>query len=407
MMKIQTTKENPERYDDEWFKDTIVGRVLANSRNFQRKFKGRISEVYWKPNDFLKKISEYIWDKTNVREMDHWTLIFGYEGSGKSSFSIMLYNALMKQRNEELGEDLEIKEFLKNDLIFMQSEYAKATYNYTKSRELGKQHPIIIDDAHYVFGKYYGQTSETQSLLQIARFVRSQQIIHILNTQVPQQLFADIWRERVNTYLYCFAVDVMSAKTQRIKSGHLYVAFYNMETSQDFREDPLIRKPLFWRKILSRHPPDMITRFDVLFSYTTELYQTYKDVKNFYAKFYQYLRYKGVTKGKYFEMIFRILTDVAKAYKENGRVSQYLLGEIIQDFISVMPEQTKKKLNEYLIIWEDLNTGLWTLDTELFELAVRNADLLLLRNKIFSGNEFVKKPAKIQKNEENEDDEDM
>jgi len=404
---IENYQYNLDNFDAEWFRETVVGRTLLNSRSFQRKFKGRIEEVYWKPNDFLKKIAEYIWDKTNIREMDHWTLIFGYEGSGKSSFSIMLYNALMKQRNEELGEELDIKEFLKNDLIFMQSEYAKATYNYTKNKHLGKQHPIIIDDAHYVFGKYYGQTSETQSLLQIARFVRSQQIIHIINTQVPQQLFADIWRERVNTYMYCFAVDVMSAKTQRIKNGHLYVAFYNMETSQDLREDPMIRKPLFWRKILSRHPPDMITRFDVLFPYTTDLYQTYKSVKNFYAKFYQYLRYKGVTKGKYFELIFKMLTHIARAYKENGRVSQYLLGEIIQDFISIMPDQTKKKLNEYLIIWEDLNTGLWTIDMELFELAIRNADLLLLRNKIFSADETAIKPAKIRSSDEDEEDDEL
>ena len=366
----------------DWFKNTIVARTLGNSLLFQHKFKGKLEEIWWDPEEFLNRLSQYIWDKTQPYEMDHWILVFGYEGSGKSSLSLMLYKNILNMRNKEFGEQLDVDEHLKNDVIFMQSEYARMMYNYNKNKKLGKQHPILIDDAHYVFGKYYGLTSETQSLLQIARFGRSQQVIHVLNTQVPQQLFADIWKERVNTYIYCFSIDVVHSETQRLKTRHMYAAFYNMETSQILRSDPIIRTPLFWKKILQRYPPDMITRFDTLFYTNSDLYSSYKDIKKFYAQFYQYLRYKGITKGRHFEIIFKLLAEIAKFKFSYGSVSQMNVSNIISDFTSNLPDQTTKTLHEHLVFWKEKGSDFWILDKELLSLALNYSELLLIRDSI-------------------------
>jgi len=390
--------------DLDWFKNTVVAKTLQKSQRFQRKTKGRVDDVWWEPKEFLQELGEYIWDKTSAYDMDHWILFFGYEGSGKSSKSLMLYKTLIDIRNKFYEYKLDPFEWLLADLILLQSEYARTIYNYSKNEIVGKQHPIIIDDAHYVFGKYYGLTAETQSLLQIARFSRDSQNIHILNTQVPQQLFADIWRERVNTYVYCFSVDVMDAKTRRIKTRYMYAAFYNMETSQILREDPIIRKPLFWRKILQRHPPDMITRFDVLFPEYTDFYLHYKSIKKFYKEYYSYLRFRGVVKGKHFEIIFRLMTELAALYRakrppSNPEVAMSIdlneweaglptTEEVIANFMKRVPEQTKKKLAEYGIVWKEKDDRIpeapevWRIDDEIARMADIYKDIILARSEI-------------------------
>ena len=381
--------------DSDWFKGTIVGRTLESSNRFQRKFKGRIEDVWMPPNEFFRELSSYIWDTTESYEQDHWVLFFGYEGSGKSSASMMTWDNIIKLRNEFYEEKLEPLNWILNDVVLMQSEYARTLYNFSKNPGIGLQHPIIVDDAHYIFGKYLGQTAETMSLLQIARFARSQQVIHILNTQTPQQLFSDIWRERVNTYVYCFSTKVVSSETGRIKSRWMYAAFYNEETSQWLREDKIIRKPLFWRKILDRHPPDLITRFDVLFPQYTQLYNQYKTIKKFYREFYQYLRFMGVVKGRHFEIIFRLMAQIAQAAQLG---TGYSLQEIMHEFLKRVPEPTIRKLQEYGVIYSEPDpTGQYKkryyLDRELHLMAEKYAEVITWRSRILGTAEGSGIPA--------------
>lgn len=295
-----------EMLDADWFTNTRVYQALRNSERAMRWTSGRIKDLWLEPQEFVKAVAEILYEQTQVVDQDVWVLNYGYEGSGKSALDLMFYDEIAKIA----GWDS--KAGIKEDLIFMQSEYAKTLYAFA---ELGvTQHAIDIDDAHYVFGKYYGMTSETKSILQLARFFRDQQIIHLLNTQTPPQLFRDIWMERIGPYVYCWGINVVGRDDpNRIKTRWMYAGYYSIEKAMALRETKWVRKPLAWKKTITSIVPDYITRFDVLFPKYSDLYfNSYKIVKQFYKRFYAYLRFLGVTKGTHFEIILRLLYRIVK-----------------------------------------------------------------------------------------------
>ncbi len=370
---------------DWWTNVSVVYKTL--NRKFQehsklgwwirRKYKTTqaLKDVWIEPKEFIKLTSEVMLNRTGILDMDFWLLTFGYEGSGKSSINLMQYATISKMLNKNP------KSNIKKDLIFMQSEYAQAVYLFSKNKVF--EHPIQIDDAHYVFGKYLGQTSETQSTLQLARFVRDQQIIHLLNTQVPQQLFTDIWNERVNVYQYCFFVDRVDGNI--IVSRDLYVAWFDERETQNVKELKDVRRPLFWENLLSKSKPLALTRFDVLFKPYEEIYLAYKIIKRFYKQFYALTRYFGISKGHHFETLYRMLHDfsfVEKGSKEFLRINDY--------HINSMPEQTKRKFLESGILVKDpqyqtaKNPEGYGLFEELLELAYKHKEVIHLRSGIRS-----------------------
>ena len=146
-----------------------------------------------------------------------------------------------------------------------------------------------------------GMTVETWSVLQLSRFIRDLQLLHILNTQTPTQLIKDIYYERVNACSYNFFIDY--AYQGKIVDRLFFSAFYNIEQYQkliDFRKT--IRKPLAWKRILKLVKPSALTiHGPYLFKKYDKFYQAYKRVKAFYKAVLSYLRSKGITKGKHIE----------------------------------------------------------------------------------------------------------
>ena len=387
LVMVNTMKNEKKLDKDWWVNFSVVYQNLARwcestsriGRNVRRAWKSKkaIEDVWVEPLEYVKITSEIMLNRTGVYDMDFWLLTFGYEGSGKSSIELMQYVEILKKINGEA------KKQIIRDLIFMQSEYAQTVYLFGENKIL--RHPIQIDDAHYVFGKYLGQTTETLSILQLARFIRDQQIIHLLNTQVPQQLFTDIWNERVNVYQYCFFIDRIDPKTDLIKSRDMYVAWYNERQTQILKDLKDVRRPLFWERILTKVKPFAITRFDVLFPIRkyNEVWQVYRWIKGFYKKFYSLTRYLGISKGKHFEVVFRILHDLS--YVEPG-TSEF--EKVLSHHISAMPELTKRKLieTEVLVKDEELisskNPEGLTLFPDLLNLAYRYKDVIQIRSGI-------------------------
>ena len=295
-MSVLTEEEMRKKDENFNFEETLAFKILDSSEEFKKKYSSPL-DAYIPPNQFIKSVSKKIIDSISSSDADFWLLVFGYEGSGKSSLSLMIYDEVLKILNR--------KEFDEN-VVFLQSEYAKVIFYLIKNGI--KKTSLLIDDAHYVFGKYSTLTKETLAILQLARFIRDQQIVHILNAQSPTQLYRDIWYERCLEYIFTFKVKKL------LEDGNFIYRMYACYYSDPFeiKSNPdYVRNVSNWKKILKYFPPDAITRFDVLFPNYTEIYERYKKIKLFYKMLYSYFRYKGVVNAKVFESILNILNILA------------------------------------------------------------------------------------------------
>lgn len=320
------------------FKTTYVYQILDSSYKFKEKYPNPES-IWVEPERFLDLYKGYIKEAVSSYDGDFWNLIFGYEGSGKSSLSLMLFTSLAG------------KEKILTNTIFLQNEYAKIVYFISKNNM--KKEVILIDDAHYVFGKYNTLTKETLSVIQLARFIRDQQIIHIINTQSPTQLYRDIWFERINNYIYTFKLKKL------LPDGNITYRMYACVylDSNDLKADmKYVRNVADWKFILSNYPPDIITRFDLLFDKFTNIYNEYKNIKQFYKQFYSYLRGRGVVKGEDFDTIFKLLYYFLKGkkyYVSDKNVAKRLLNfGFIDKNLEIIDEELRNiaKRNESIII---------------------------------------------------------
>ena len=280
------------------FGETLAFKILDSSQAFKQKYPSPY-DAYVPPKQFIKAVSNKIIDSISSSDADFWLLIFGYEGSGKSSLSLMIYDEILKLLNR--------KEFDEN-IVFLQSEYAKVIFYLIKNKI--KKTSLLLDDAHYIFGKYSTLTKETLSVLQLARFIRDQQIVHILNAQSPTQLYRDIWYERCLEYIFTFKVKKI------LENGSMIYRMYACYYSDPFeiKSNPdYVRNVSNWKKIIKEFPPDAITRFDFLFDEYKEVYERYKKIKLFYKMLYSYFRYKGVVNAKEYEAILNILNVLASS----------------------------------------------------------------------------------------------
>lgn len=329
VISTELLEKERENYN---FRDTYVYRVLNSSSNFLSKYPSPES-IYVEPEKFLDLYLGYVKETIeSLGDADFWNMVFGYEGSGKSSLSLMLFSLLTNRDLEKLI----------TNSIFLQSEYAKMAYWLSKNQM--RKIPLLIDDAHYVFGKYNTLTKETLSILQLARFIRDQQIIHILNTQSPNQLYRDIWFERVVNYIYTFKIKKIISENLSIY--RMYGCVY-LETGDLKADMDNIRNVANWKYIITKYPPDMITRFDLLFKDFEKEYSEYKKLKNFYKQFYSYFRYKGIVKGEHFEKLMKMLysiinnekIEIDKKFIEVGIINKQ--GELIDKEILKLCEEHK------------------------------------------------------------------
>jgi len=324
------------------FGETLAFRILDSSEKFKEKYSSPY-DAYIPPKQFINIIKAKILESISSSESDFWLLIFGYEGSGKSSLSLMLYSQLLKELNF-------IDNFEEN-IIFLQSEYAKNAFYFIKNNI--KKTSLLLDDAHYIFGKYATLTKESLSVLQLARFIRDQQIVHILNSQSPTQLYRDIWYERVLEYIFTFKVKKIWEDGSI--SYRMYACYYSdpfeLKNNPDY-----VRNVSNWKRIIKHFPPDAITRFDFLFKDYYEEYQRYKKIKQFYKMLYSYFRYKGVVKAKDYEVIMNILNVLAtnndisnlssqekKFYNTFFLTSNGVLNDDIKSIIEMNKEVIKKR----------------------------------------------------------------
>ena len=279
------------------FGETLAFKVLSNSEKFKEKYASPY-DAYIPPKQFVSLVKAKILESISSSESDFWLLIFGYEGSGKSSLSLMLY--------VEILEALRYLNNFEENIIFLQSEYAKNVFYFIKNNIFKTS--LLLDDAHYIFGKYATLTKESLSVLQLARFIRDQQIVHILNTQSPTQLYRDIWYERVLEYIFTFKVKKIW--NDGTVGYRMYACYYS--DPFEIKSNPdVVRNVSNWKTIIKHFPPDAITRFDFLFKDYSEEYQKYKKIKRFYKMLYSYFRYRGVVKAKDYEAIMNILNILA------------------------------------------------------------------------------------------------
>lgn len=315
--------------------------ILENSENFKKHYTS-IKDIWISPDKFIEYYKDYIVNNMLMFDGDFWVLIFGYEGSGKSSLSLMIYSNFIKDEDE----------FIKN-MIFSQTEYAKRIHYFVSNNI--KKSCLLIDDAHYVFGKYYTLTKETLSILQLARFIRDQQIIHILNTQTPNQLYRDIWYERINNFIYCFKEKYFDENENKF-NFNLYAATYlNSYIIKNNIDD--WRNVSNWRFLLSKYPPDVLTRINDLFEKYSSIYNKYKQIKKFYKEFYSLFRFKEFVKGNEFELLFRLVKSIAT---NNFNIDTF-------------PKKFINKLIEKSIIDENFNI----IDEDVKKLIENNKDIII------------------------------
>jgi DNA polymerase III delta prime subunit len=128
-------------------------------------------------------------------ELDHWLLIIGYPGVGKSSLSLILYKNIM----ENLGyNDKEIKEtWVYLDLLFTSYNYKyRLAYQWNELHR--KPHPIILDDAQNILNITF---------VKKAYEIRKYRLVHIINTQMPGFLNKKTF-PRINSLIYLWYYDV-------------------------------------------------------------------------------------------------------------------------------------------------------------------------------------------------------
>jgi len=152
--------------------------------------------IYSEPGDFIKQISLDITKTIRSKiELDHWLLIIGYPGVGKSSLSLILYKNIM----ENLGyNDKDIKEtWAYLDLLFTSYNYKyRLLYQWNELHR--KPHPIILDDAQNILNIAF---------VKKAYEIRKYRLVHIINTQMPGFLNKKIF-PRINSLIYLWYYDV-------------------------------------------------------------------------------------------------------------------------------------------------------------------------------------------------------
>ena len=250
-------------------------------------------------DDIVKQIIDYT---TSDIAQDYWILILGYPGTGKSSLSIIFYKKIM----ENLGyTNKEIMDWAYKDILYLVHEYPKRVMYHRiyikKNKDLPPNkitHPIVLDEAHNIFDIYIDKTKDVVELLRDVYEIREWRLIHIVNTQYPNQLARRV-QQRFKSVIYLWN-DV-------IERGHplwdlyekQYKLLYNKKPNtnigtiswaayyRQYRAYQLLR---YLNKTYTIDQPGLILRKvvpNVIFPHffilheSGELYQIYKKIKDF------------------------------------------------------------------------------------------------------------------------------
>ncbi len=250
-------------------------------------------------NDIAKEIIEYT---TGDIAQDYWLLILGYPGTGKSSLSIILYKKIM----ENLGyTDEEIKEWAYKDILYLVHEYPKRVmyhrFYIKRNKDLPLKkiaHPIVLDEAHNIFDIYIDKTKDVVELLRDIYEIREWRLIHIVNTQYPNQLARRVLqRFKAIIYLWNDVIDnnhplwdlyekqykkLFNKKPDTNKGFISWAAYYKQHRAyyliNYLRTAYAIDQPgLILKKIV----PNFIFPHFFILHESGDIYQIYKKIKDF------------------------------------------------------------------------------------------------------------------------------
>ncbi len=263
-----------------------------------------ILKRFYNPIFFLDWISKEITNAVNsVIDEDYWLLILGEPGTGKSTLSMAIYKYIMKN----LGyADEQIKENIYLDVCYLPYDYlGRIALHNEQIQEKGKPfpYPIILDEAHNMFDLFAeGSTAVIRKILQRIYEIREWRLIHIINTQIPQQLarrsryrfhsLIILWKEFLNfekgggTHIKqaykSYVQNVLGEDISKDKKGYfLWGAFYEKDKAHRVLRW-IIKKDLSieeLRPILLRFTPDIFFPMTFLLHETSNLREAYAKVK--------------------------------------------------------------------------------------------------------------------------------
>ena len=320
----------------EMFKDTkVYQEYLNNIKSWQETLKKHIekfADPYFVIDDIANQIVELTTDDI---AQDYWFLILGYPGTGKSSLSIVFYKKIM----EKLGYTYEeIKEWAYKDIIYLLEEYPKRIkyHDFLIKRHPEWEpnqiaHPIVLDEAHNVFDIFIDKSKDIVELLQYVYEIREWRLIHVVNTQYPNQLAKRV-QQRFKGVIYLW--------NEVIKRNHPLWDLYEKEYKKLFNKEPsndkgYISWAAFYKQekipflmnylsrfytidqpglILKVFEPNFIFPHFFVLHESGELYKIYKKIKDYGYATKSLMRDVYEIRGSARSTFIKIITELVKRY---------------------------------------------------------------------------------------------
>jgi adenylate kinase family enzyme len=313
----------------------VYEEYLKNIKSWQETLKKHIekfADPYIAVDDISKQIVELTTDDI---AQDYWLLILGYPGTGKSSLSIVFYKKIM----EKLGyTNEEIRDWAYKDIIYLLQEYPKRIkyhdFLIKKHPEWTPNqiaHPIVLDEAHNIFDIFIDKSKDITELLQYVYEIREWRLIHIVNTQYPNQLAKRV-QQRFKGIIYLW--------NEVIKRNHPLWDLYEWEYKKLFNKKPSNNKGYiswaafykdqkipFLMNYLSRFytidqpglilkvfEPDFIFPHFFILHESGDLYKIYRKIKDYGYTTKSLMKDVYEIKNSSRSIFMKIITELVKRY---------------------------------------------------------------------------------------------
>jgi len=320
----------------EMFKDTKVYQKYLRNDNYWNEILKKNIERFADPYDFIDDIANQIVElTTDDIAQDYWFLILGYPGTGKSSLSIVFYKKIMEKLSYT---DEEIKEWAYKDIIYLLQEYPKriAYHNYLikhhpewEPKQIA--HPIVLDEAHNIFDMFIDKSKDLVELLAYVYEIREWRLMHIVNTQYPNQLAKRVqqrfksviylWNEVIDRWhplwdLYVKEYKKLFNKEPTNDKGYIsWAAFYRQHRLPFLMEylskSYTIDQP---ELILKKFIPDFIFPHFFILHESGDLYKIYRKIKDYGYATKSLMRDVYEMKDSARSTFIKIITELVKGY---------------------------------------------------------------------------------------------
>jgi len=346
-----------------------INSLLRSNNKYVDKSWKRIEQldIFIEPEEFVEALANRIREKVNSEILDdYWLLTIGETGSAKSSLDLMLYLRLKEKIEEDFNKD---KAY--NDILRFQPEYLARTNK--RLFEEGdnilsgniKEDTIVLDEAHNIFDIFTSRSNAlTRDLIKKAFQIREWKIIHLLNSQLPNQIAQRILKGKITNVIYTFFeeydrkhplykyykeyFEFLKGKEINSREGKiLFACYYRKDKSRK-----LLKLIYEWgesvlnpRRILSLLMPDKITVHMFLFHKNADVYQRYREIKAFselvdsFIQMFQLRSYLSITP-------FYVLNEMVREDIDNLRRERSYI--ILENSIPIyfLEEKEIKRLSQ-------------------------------------------------------------